>query len=78
MNAGVIASYTLIDGIGVRRSGAPVAYAMWLFLLNAVPLVAWALSPAAAPFSPTPAATGGSASSAASATSAPTASRSGR
>ena len=43
LNAGVIASYTLIDGVGVRASGAPVAYAMWLFLLNAVPLVAWAL-----------------------------------
>ena len=43
LNAGVIATYTLIDGAGVRRSGAPVAYAMWLFLLNAVPLVAWAL-----------------------------------
>ena len=44
MNAGVIASYTLIDGIGVRRSGTPVAYAMWLFLLNAVPLMLWALA----------------------------------
>ena len=43
LNAGVIATYTLIDGAGVRRSGAPVAYAMWLFLLNALPLVAWAL-----------------------------------
>lgn len=42
-NAGVIASYTLIDGIGVRRSGAAVSYAMWLFLLNALPLVGWAL-----------------------------------
>lgn len=42
-NAAVIASYTLIDGAGVRLSGAPVAYAMWLFLLNALPLVAWAL-----------------------------------
>ncbi|MBP7240523.1 EamA family transporter [Amaricoccus sp.] len=42
-NAVVIACYTLIDGAGVRVSGAPVAYAMWLFLLNAVPLVAWAL-----------------------------------
>lgn len=42
-NAGVIASYTLIDGVGVRASGTAVAYAMWLFLLNAVPLVAWAL-----------------------------------
>ena len=42
-NAAVIATYTLIDGAGVRLSGAPVAYAMWLFLLNAIPLVAWAL-----------------------------------
>lgn len=41
-NAGVIAAYTLLDGAGVRVSGAPVAYAMWLFLLNAVPLVGWA------------------------------------
>jgi drug/metabolite transporter (DMT)-like permease len=43
INAAVIASYTLIDGAGVRRSGAPVAYATWLFLLNALPLVAWVL-----------------------------------
>jgi drug/metabolite transporter (DMT)-like permease len=43
LNAAVIAGYTLIDGAGVRRSGAPVAYAMWLFLLNALPLVLWAL-----------------------------------
>jgi drug/metabolite transporter (DMT)-like permease len=43
LNAAVIATYTLVDGVGVRRSGAPVAYAMWLFLLNAVPLVTWAL-----------------------------------
>jgi drug/metabolite transporter (DMT)-like permease len=42
LNAGVIASYTLIDGAGVRVSGAPVAYAMWLFLVTAVPLVTWA------------------------------------
>jgi drug/metabolite transporter (DMT)-like permease len=43
LNAAVIASYTLIDGSGVRASGAPASYAMWLFLLNAIPLVAWAL-----------------------------------
>ncbi len=42
-NAGVIASYTLIDGAGARASGAPVGYAMWLFVLNALPLVAWGL-----------------------------------
>jgi drug/metabolite transporter (DMT)-like permease len=33
-NACVIASYTLVDGLGVRRSGAPAAYALWIFLLN--------------------------------------------
>jgi len=33
-NACVIASYTLLDGLGVRRSGAPAAYALWIFLLN--------------------------------------------
>ncbi len=43
LNAAVIASYTLIDGAGVRLAGSPAAYAMWLFLLNAIPLVAWAL-----------------------------------
>jgi drug/metabolite transporter (DMT)-like permease len=34
INAGVIAAYTVIDGIGVRRSGAPVAYTLWLFLIS--------------------------------------------
>ncbi len=43
LNAGVIATYTLVDGAGVRLSGSPAAYAMWLFLLNALPLVAWGL-----------------------------------
>ncbi len=43
-NAGVIATYTLIDGAGVRLSGAPAAYAMWLFLLNGLPLAGWALA----------------------------------
>jgi drug/metabolite transporter (DMT)-like permease len=33
-NACVIAGYTLLDGLGVRRSGAPAAYALWIFLLN--------------------------------------------
>jgi drug/metabolite transporter (DMT)-like permease len=43
-NALVIASYTLVDGIGARRSGAPVAYTLWTFLLTALlflPYVAW-------------------------------------
>ena len=33
--AALIAFYTLVDGIGVRRSGSPVAFTLWLFLLDA-------------------------------------------
>jgi drug/metabolite transporter (DMT)-like permease len=43
-NAAVIAVYTLIDGKGSRLSQAPVAYGMWVYLLTAAPLVAWALA----------------------------------
>lgn len=43
-NAVVIAGYTLIDGLGVRRSGAPAAYTLWIFLLSGVALSAWALT----------------------------------
>jgi len=43
-NAVVIAGYTLIDGVGVRRSGAPAAYTLWIFLLTGVALAAWALA----------------------------------
>ena len=42
-NAGVIAFYTLVDGVGARKSGAPLAYTMWLFLLSAAPMLLWAL-----------------------------------
>ncbi len=44
LNALVIAAYTLIDGIGVRRSGAPVAYTLWIILLPAIVLVGFALA----------------------------------
>lgn len=39
VNALVIAAYTIIDGIGVRRSGAPLAYTLWIFLLSGAPFV---------------------------------------
>ena len=42
-NAIVIAGYTLIDGAGVRRSAAPAAYTLWIFLLTGVVLTAWAV-----------------------------------
>lgn len=40
LNACFIAGYTVVDGIGVRKSGAPAAYTMWIFLLTALVLVA--------------------------------------
>lgn len=42
-NAIVIAAYTLIDGVGVRKSAAPLAYSMWVFALSAIPPLVWAL-----------------------------------
>ncbi|WP_343733268.1 EamA family transporter [Duganella sp.] len=39
LNAAVIAAYTMIDGVGVRKSGAPAAYTMWLFVLTAAMLL---------------------------------------
>lgn len=43
-NALVIASYTLVDGVGVRRSGAPASYTLWVFLLTGLPLGVWLLA----------------------------------
>ena len=40
LNAAVIASYTMLDGVGVRRSGAPIAYTLWLFVITAIGLLA--------------------------------------
>ena len=42
VNAAVIAGYTLIDGVGVRKSGAPAAYTLWIFLLTGLALALWA------------------------------------
>ena len=39
LNAGVIAGYTIVDGIGIRVSTAPWSYIAWLFFLNSVPLL---------------------------------------
>ena len=50
INALVIAGYTLIDGLGVRKSGAPAAYTLWIFLLTGIPLAAWALAARRAAF----------------------------
>ncbi len=39
-NACVIAAYTLIDAKGARVSGAPVAYALWFFVVNGAIMLA--------------------------------------
>ncbi|MFT3729899.1 MAG: DMT family transporter [Hyphomicrobium sp.] len=38
LNAIVIASYTLVDGVGTRLSQSPAAYAAWVFMLTGIPL----------------------------------------
>jgi drug/metabolite transporter (DMT)-like permease len=38
-----IASYTTVDGLGVRLSGSPVGYIGWLMLLESLCVPAWAL-----------------------------------
>lgn len=43
VTAVVIATYTLIDGAGVRASGAPATYTAWIFLFTALPMVTWTL-----------------------------------
>lgn len=41
-NAAVIASYTIVDGVGARLSGAPIAYTLWVFLLTGILMGGWA------------------------------------
>ena len=40
-NAVVIAAYTLNDAMGVRLSGSPVAYTLWILPLSALPILLW-------------------------------------
>jgi len=37
----LIAAYTVVDGLGVRASLAPLSYIVWLNLLEALPIVLW-------------------------------------
>jgi len=52
LNALVIAGYTLVDGLGVRLSGAPAAYTLWIFLVTGVPFTVWAIAARGASFVP--------------------------
>jgi drug/metabolite transporter (DMT)-like permease len=36
-NAVIIAAYTLVDAQGVRLSGSPAGYVLWLFVIDALP-----------------------------------------
>lgn len=38
-----ITGYTLSDGVGARAAQDPHAYVLWLFVLDGIPLLAWAL-----------------------------------
>ncbi len=44
INGVIIAVYTLIDGVGVRRSGGALAYTSAVFMLTGMPLLAWTLA----------------------------------
>jgi drug/metabolite transporter (DMT)-like permease len=52
LNAFVIAGYTMTDGFGVRRSGTPAAYTLWVFLLTGVPLAIWTITTRGSTFVP--------------------------
>lgn len=43
LNACAIAGYTLVDGAGVRVSGSPAAYILWITLLPGLLLSGWAM-----------------------------------
>ena len=40
LTAVTIAAYTLVDGLGVRRSGSPAAYAAWVFIASGIGIAA--------------------------------------
>jgi drug/metabolite transporter (DMT)-like permease len=42
LNGLVIATYTSLDGLGVRFSGEPVTYSLWLALIIGIPWLVWA------------------------------------
>ncbi len=45
----MIASYTVVDGVGVRRSGSVLGYASWLFTANGILMAVAALTVRARP-----------------------------
>lgn len=43
LTGSMIATYTVVDGIGVRLSGSPFGYVGWLFIVSPIPLCVIAL-----------------------------------
>ena len=43
VTACLIASYTVVDGLGVRASGQIIAYILWLNVLKPLPILGWQL-----------------------------------
>ena len=41
LNALIIAGYTIVDGIGVRLSHAPIGYILWIMVWQGIILVGW-------------------------------------
>ena len=39
----MIASYTIVDGLGVRSTDNSFSYILWLFILEPIPIVTWIL-----------------------------------
>jgi drug/metabolite transporter (DMT)-like permease len=44
LNAVLIATYTIIDGVGARKSAHPLAYSLWLFAFIAVPWLTFVIA----------------------------------
>lgn len=42
-NSVVICGYTLVDGSGVRASGSPIAYTLWLAITSVIPLFVYVI-----------------------------------
>jgi len=42
--AAIIATYTIVDGLGVRRSGNALSYILWLLFIDGIPLALYALA----------------------------------
>lgn len=52
LTAGVVALYTVVDGLGARRSGTPLSYTGWMLVLTALALAPVVRAAAPSPVTP--------------------------